>query len=90
MERRDARGPVNEKPIKSGIVASTSAIDCVGGCYGGRNSYGAVAVTWDPSAIVIEGAQGENGWMTTVKKAGKNADAQKESENSSRWYERIN
>lgn len=90
MERRDARGPVNEKPLKDGLVASTSAIDCVGGCYQGHNAYSAVAVTWDPSAIVTETAASDNGWMTTVKKTAPEADDKKKANSSGRWYDRIN
>lgn len=85
IERRDARGPVNEKPLKAGMVAGTSSIDCVGGCYGGRNSYGAIAATWDPSAIVDE-----REWITTVKKAKEKSADKKDADSSSRWYERIN
>ncbi|KUO55422.1 MAG: hypothetical protein APF80_06575 [Alphaproteobacteria bacterium BRH_c36] len=90
MERRDARGPVNEKPLKSGLVASTASIDCVGGCYEGRNAYGAVAVTWDPSAVVTETAGTNNGWMTTVKKAGPQPADKTKADSSGRWYDRIN
>lgn len=85
MERRDARGPVNEKPLKSGVVASTDNIDCVGGCYNGRNAYGAIAATWDPSKVVSESE-----WMTTVKKEKAENASEKKSDSSSRWYERIN
>ncbi|MBU1212569.1 MAG: hypothetical protein KJ587_15020 [Alphaproteobacteria bacterium] len=90
MERRDARGPVNEKPLKAGLVASTASIDCVGGCYEGRNAYGAVAVTWDPSAMVTETAGTDNGWMTTVKKAAPQPGDKKKADSSGRWYDRIN
>lgn len=92
MERRDARGPVNEKPLKSGVVVGTSSIDCVGGCYDGRRAYNAVAATWDPSTDVAKGSTDENGWMTTVKKPVTEAPQDKKGDSAAdgRWYDRIN
>lgn len=79
LERMDARGPVNEKPIKSGIVAGTETIDCVGGCYTKQQSYA--------SASGVEGAADPNGWVTNVKKD----TPEKEGTSSrGRWYDRIN
>jgi hypothetical protein len=90
MERRDARGPVNEKPLKSGAVAGTESIDCVGGCYQDKKSYVAVPATWDPSAHVSDGRDEESGWMTSQKKASA-ADGKKgKPVGDGRWYDRIN
>lgn len=83
IERRDARGPVNEKPIKKGTVAGTNAIDCVGGCYDGRHSYLAVAGAGAPTPVNSQ----EDGWLTAVK-PGKAADGKK-SAKQGRWYDRI-
>lgn len=81
QERRDARGPVNEKPLKSGAVAGTSQIDCVGGCYDARHAYNAIPVTWDPSQTVTESE-----WMSNASKA----ETKHKPDSSRRWYERIN
>lgn len=91
LERRNARGPVNEKPIKSGVVAtSENSIDCVGGCYDGRGSYKAVALMESPASYASR-SDGE-GWMTTVKKAEqKKAEPKKRrTEVKTRWYDRLN
>ncbi|MBU2582346.1 MAG: hypothetical protein KJ622_11575 [Alphaproteobacteria bacterium] len=85
QERRDARGPVNETPLKSGVVAGTSAIDCVGGCYDARHAYNAIEATWDPSKTVTESE-----WMTSVKKETGTVDDKNKADSSGRWYDRIN
>lgn len=88
VERKDARGPVNAKPINRGEIAGTDTIDCVGGCYGNRNSFAAMVPADENPAF--SAADPDNGWMSTVKKAAP-ADQKKSGANSgSRWYERIN
>ena len=79
LERMDARGPVNEKPIKSGIVAGTKAIDCVGGCYTKQES--------SASASGVQGGGDQNGWVTNVKK---NTPEKEGTSGEGRWYDRIN
>ena len=86
VERRDARGPVNVKPIKKGIVAGSDGIDCVGGCYSGNSSY-AAAIDMDTDPAFALTGNAEDGWMTTVKKA---KAAKKKSSDAGRWYDRIN
>ena len=86
LERRNARGPVNEKPIKSGVVAtSANSIDCVGGCYDGGSSYQAVAALKSQTSVA-EVDEGE-GWMTTVKKA---QPEKRKTEVKKHWYDRLN
>ncbi|MCH9807903.1 MAG: hypothetical protein K0U74_09235 [Alphaproteobacteria bacterium] len=84
IEPRNARGPVNEKPIKKGVVAGTDSIDCVGGCYDGNHSYATVGGVNAPSMAAGQ----ENRWLTSVRKAKPTA-ARKSAENG-RWYDRIN
>lgn len=79
LERMDARGPVNEKPIKSGIVAGTETIDCVGGCYTKQEAYA--------SASGVEAATDQNGWVTNVKK---NTPEKEGTSSEGRWFDRIN
>lgn len=79
LERRDARGPVNKRPLKAGAVAGTPSIDCVGGCYDELKSYA--------SMLNAQGTGGENGWESygTKDKAEK-----KGTTSDGRWYDRIN
>ena len=79
LERMDARGPVNQKPIKAGIVAGTESIDCVGGCYTKQDSYA--------SASGAQGAADPNGWVTNVEK---NTPEKDRASSDGRWYDRIN
>jgi hypothetical protein len=79
LERRDARGPVNKKPLKAGVVAGTTSIDCVGGCYGKVKSYA--------SMVNAQGAGGENGWVTNGTKG---KPEKKGTSSDGRWYDRIN
>ncbi len=79
LERRDARGPVNKKPIKAGVVAGTTSIDCVGGCYSEQKTYASVSG--------VQGAPVENGWVSNGKK---DTPSKKETSSGGRWYDRIN
>ena len=77
---------MNEKPIKSGVVAtSANSIDCVGGCYDGGSSYQAVAALKSQTSVA-EVDEGE-GWMTTVKKA---QPEKRKTEVKKHWYDRLN
>ncbi|MEQ8823591.1 MAG: hypothetical protein RIC14_04370 [Filomicrobium sp.] len=92
IEPRNARGPVNKKPIKSGVVASSaSGIDCVGGCYHRETSYESVDAM--PYAAAYAEGGSDEGWMTTVKKAEAETPAEAakpETTVKKRWYDRLN
>lgn len=88
LERRDARGPVNETPISKGTVAGTASIDCVGGCYDYRERYAAVRPYGEDATV--SSSPSEDGWMSTAKPDPAAASSGKPTVSDGRWYERIN
>lgn len=87
MEPKTARGPVNqEDETVAGISveAARNIISCVGGCYSGDSTFGAIGGAG-------LGATADNSWETTVSETGEGSDqtANAKKPTSGRWYDRV-